>query len=333
MPEYLLHGMRVRSPFALSADRYVEVDARDERSPAFPVVTVRLVPELSPHCNPAPDAELLLRWLEPNDLPEDIVTLHRLGGPSTGWLFSYAGIRFWLNETLDEVQVVMRPDDDAEWVQVLFEGWLVSILVMLRGGLVLHASSVLLDSQLVVFVGNSGQGKSTLAAHLCASGGQLFSDDVLSVKVSIEPQAGLQRSAAVWCDLGSNSVRLRKDAAEHAALQDLGTFTVTDDRAVCRFTRSVPPVASASTIIIPSVSATEGWSVRTLSPADAARELLRYPRTFHWLQREHQIRTFDAAAAIASLIPVSVLTVPKGAMDSDTLRSMVNQILQKQLDS
>ena len=50
--------------------------------------------------------------------------------------------------------------------------------VLLRGGFMLHAASVVRDGRCYLFFGNSGSGKSTLAA---LSGGQVISDDLTMV--------------------------------------------------------------------------------------------------------------------------------------------------------
>jgi hypothetical protein len=317
---FVLHGMRVRSELPLSADHVTTAMAAEE----LPEVTVRVVDHLGDGCVPSADADLLLRWLEPEDHVDDIVTLHRLQGNMMGWLFSYAGIRFLLNETLDRITVVVRPHDDLDWVVVLLEGWVLSVLVTLRGGSVLHASSVVLDGQLIVFVGNSGQGKSTLAALLCATGGQLFSDDVLSVSVG-----GIPRT--VSCHVGSHSLRIRPDAAQHWAIRELGGLTIADDRVICRPPRNVLAKMAVSCVLIPRVvGAGEPCAVTTLSPAMAAVELLKYPRTYHWLKREQHADAFETATAIASMVPVSIMSVPQGHVDPGSVRALVVDLLNNQ---
>ena len=54
-------------------------------------------------------------------------------------------------------------------------------LLRQRGLLVLHASAVAVGDSIVAFVGGKKQGKSTLAATLCARGNKLMADDVVAV--------------------------------------------------------------------------------------------------------------------------------------------------------
>lgn len=63
------------------------------------------------------------------------------------------------------------------------------LALALRGTWCLHASAARFDGQVTAFVGESGQGKSTLAAYLADGGWQLVADDILPVS---RDQAGVQ---------------------------------------------------------------------------------------------------------------------------------------------
>jgi hypothetical protein len=310
---YLIHGLLLTCEMALAADPLTD----DLDVARYPEVTIRTVTNLD---GPQSTDELLLHWLEPDDLPEDVVTLHRI--VNGNYLFSYAGVRFLFDRNLDQVLVALGPDDDPAWVQTLLEGWALSILVTLRGGAVLHASSVVLDNRLVVFVGNSGQGKTTLAALLCTTGGELFSEDVLTV-----------RSDAT-CHKGANSLRLRVEAFQDPALQtafDAPRFTLVtqdDERSIWHVTRTVPNEMPIHTIVIPKVVDPEhGWNVAALSPSEASIELLKYPRIFYWKQPERIQGDFLAATALADSVPVFVMSIPRGHPDPNLLRRLVDDLL------
>jgi hypothetical protein len=66
----------------------------------------------------------------------------------------------------------------------LQRGQVRALLCDLRGGLAVHASAVAVEGRAVLFVGSSGAGKSTAAAHLClAHGAQLLADDATLIEV------------------------------------------------------------------------------------------------------------------------------------------------------
>jgi len=73
-----------------------------------------------------------------------------------------------------------------------------------KGNLVLHASAVELpDGRVIAFLGESGWGKSTLAAALQARGGRLLGDDCISLK---------SRDGKVQLIPSYNSLRLNDDS-------------------------------------------------------------------------------------------------------------------------
>ncbi|MBI5964685.1 MAG: hypothetical protein HY863_14495 [Chloroflexi bacterium] len=65
------------------------------------------------------------------------------------------------------------------------------LALALRGIWCLHASAVMCKSGLIVFLGESGQGKSTLAAYLSSIDGRLVADDILPITLG-------SRGMQVW---------------------------------------------------------------------------------------------------------------------------------------
>jgi len=62
-------------------------------------------------------------------------------------------------------------------------GTILAVLLHQRGRLVLHASAVAIDGEAIIFVGNKGRGKSTMAATLYGRGHQLIADDVVALSI------------------------------------------------------------------------------------------------------------------------------------------------------
>ncbi|NEZ56135.1 hypothetical protein D0962_31165 [Leptolyngbyaceae cyanobacterium CCMR0082] len=62
-------------------------------------------------------------------------------------------------------------------------GGCMSVILRQRGFLVLHASSVAVQGNVVAFLGHSGWGKSTLAAALHTHGHSVITDDVLAISL------------------------------------------------------------------------------------------------------------------------------------------------------
>ncbi|HEY9632635.1 MAG TPA: hypothetical protein V6D14_04470 [Coleofasciculaceae cyanobacterium] len=76
------------------------------------------------------------------------------------------------------------PDADEDLVRAYLVGMVMGIVLFQRGLSVLHASAVEVNGCSVAFMGNSGQGKSSLAAALQRQGYALRNDDVTPVSLN-----------------------------------------------------------------------------------------------------------------------------------------------------
>src|SRR6267154_1002041 len=104
-------------------------------------------------------------------------------------------------------EIVVDPDDAAPALDV--RGYLLgSIFVVLcqqRGLLPLHASAIAGKSGVVAFLANSGQGKSTIAAHLAQRGFRVLADDVCLIDVA-QPGSSMVIPTAPWLKLWRTSL-------------------------------------------------------------------------------------------------------------------------------
>ena len=80
----------------------------------------------------------------------------------------YQGLAAYRVTNGRSIQVHMAEEADEGLVRLFLLGPALAVLLHQRKWLVLHASGVCINGQAAVFVGNKGQGKSTLAATLLA---------------------------------------------------------------------------------------------------------------------------------------------------------------------
>ena len=73
---------------------------------------------------------------------------------------------------------------DLDLLQANILGGCMAILLKQRGYFILHASCLPINQGAIAFVGNSGQGKSTLAAYFSTLGYPLITDDILTLTLS-----------------------------------------------------------------------------------------------------------------------------------------------------
>ncbi len=91
-------------------------------------------------------------------------------------------------------------------VRAYLLGTLFVVLCQQRGLLPLHASAVASTQGVVAFLARSGQGKSSLAAHLVQRGFPVVADDVCLIDLTLGKQA-MVIPAAPWLKLWRNSLQ------------------------------------------------------------------------------------------------------------------------------
>lgn len=186
------------------------------------------------------------------------------------------------------------------WERLLF-AQVLPLASALQGREMLHASAVSLDGRIAAFVGTSGAGKSSVAAHLVDQGATLVTDDVLAVvleqgRVVVHPGTRLMgvdpREVAV---MRSPSFGERLGRADKAYV-DLPVSTAPGRLAALYFLT----MGRTAAVVINE------------STANSAR--LLGARFFQYLSDPAQlVRHLDVCAAIARGVPTfDVLCPPTG---------------------
>jgi hypothetical protein len=112
-------------------------------------------------------------------------------------------------------EIVVSPDTGALPLDMraYLLGTIFTVLCQQRGLLPLHASAVSSGNGAVAFLARSGQGKSSLAAHLARRGFRVLADDVCLIDPG-PPDAVVVIPAAPWLKLWRNSLRQLGETAE-----------------------------------------------------------------------------------------------------------------------
>jgi hypothetical protein len=105
-----------------------------------------------------------------------------------GWSYSspapeekhlfWQGIGTFLVREGRDIVIDPFPGLDERTLRLFILGPVLAVLLRQRGHLLLHASAIAVDDEAVLFLGNSGWGKSTMAATLHARGHALVTDDI-----------------------------------------------------------------------------------------------------------------------------------------------------------
>jgi hypothetical protein len=226
--------------------------------------------------------------------------------PSGSYVLRYASIcDFLVEPDLNHVVVHIVDGADPEMVSVFAAGALPAFVLILRGAPVLHASAVDVGGEVLAFVGQSGMGKSTMAALTCAAGGQIVTDDVLRLEMDGHPR----------CYLGAAELRLRRDPAgltDRFAHRPESRRTA-DGREAMKLTQTPSELLPLGAIVIPfpDRAATE-LSVCRLDPLRAVLGLASFPRFVGWEDPTTQAEQFQHLGEVCDRVPVFTAHLPWG---------------------
>lgn len=286
---YLVHGLVVESDVALEARA-----ADDDRTDLW----IRTVDSIR---GPQVDEPAILRWQLSDG--NSIMATRSDGGGIVG---EVPGIlRCIVAPSLDAVSVELV---DAGWGPIYVRGWLLAFLLTLRGRLVLHASAVALPTgEVVAIIGNSGMGKSTLAAALCRDGSTFITDDVANVEV-VDGRAIIHP--------GSIAARLRPESAELASHVAHVTFehTVDDRMSIVLSKQSDGPLPLDAVLVVWPLRDAASMVIDWLTPQVGVVEILQYPRVYEWIDPAVRATQFELVADLAGVVPVGHLSVPWGPL-------------------
>ncbi|WP_022882160.1 phosphoenolpyruvate carboxykinase (ATP) [Gryllotalpicola ginsengisoli] len=313
-----IYGLRVDSDRPLGpaagADRH---DGRE------PDVVIRHAPaEVPPH---SPEGgELMLHFAPGGD---DLYFCERRADAS--FLLVFAGAcEFEVSADLRQATVRRHVGAVTGIEDVLTLGGFLAWLLYQRGELVLHASAVQLGGAAIGFTGNSGMGKSTMAALMCAAGAEMLADDVL--RVDRDGERALARR-------GSSELRLRK-GADTLAADFVGAApaarTSADDRQVLRpadlGADRVP--LRALFVPLPDRSATT-VGIHRVTPVEAAVLLLRFPRLLGWIDPAVRAAQFALTTRLVASVPVSIVRVPWGPPFDPSIARVIREQLDADADA
>lgn len=234
--------------------------------------------------------------------------------------------RYWL-EFPDLADFLVQPDERTvtaypaadlpeHTLAHLFLDQVMPRALSLTGLLVLHASAVQIEGQVIFFTGQSGQGKSTLATGLACQGYTVLTDDVLIVR----QHAGRYEAIASY-----PAVRLWPDSANQlmtgATTQDLVAHYSDKQRfATAQIESDWLPVAQGYVL----GSAADEIIMRRLGPREAVVALLE--ATFRLDVANHTLlqTEFDLLVRLVQTVPLERLHYPR---DYARLPEVVQRII------
>lgn len=284
---YHIHGLEVDSPLPMSARAGTNSTPADLR--------VELVPP----------AEHGLRD-EPVAGAGSAGAGYQVFRLADGFVLRFDGAGdFAIDQT--SIRVSLRESCPADLASIVLAGGALSLALLARGCLALHASAVCSGLGAVALVGSSGMGKSTVAGLLCAAGADLLADDVLR----IEFREGLALAHA-----GSPELRLRATSRSIAELLPRWQSSESvDGRLLARADERAPSATPLRAVVVLDLrtEAPARATLTRLGGSESLVELLRHPRVLGWTDTAVLEFLTTQLAMLARSVPILKLTARRGA--------------------
>jgi hypothetical protein len=132
------------------------------------------------------------------------------------WL-SIPGVATFYIGNGNQINIMPEPNIDEDSLRVFLLGSALGILLLQRGHLVLHGNAIKIGPYCMVCVGDSGLGKSTLAAGFMRRGYPILSDDVVPINSLINAMPGYPR------------IKIWQDTADHFNINTQGLKRIRPD--------------------------------------------------------------------------------------------------------
>jgi hypothetical protein len=128
------------------------------------------------------EADVSIRLQQLSNSPLSIETnAHCYQLTAEGMYVYWEGVGTFLVKNGKEIIIEPVAEVDEDRLRLFILGAAIGVILHQRGYLVLHGSAVAINDRAVVFIGDKGWGKSTIAATLHARGHCLIGDDVIAI--------------------------------------------------------------------------------------------------------------------------------------------------------
>jgi hypothetical protein len=204
-------------------------------------------------------------------------------------------------------------------VEHLFANQVLPLALSRQGKLVLHASAVAVDDAAIAFAGESGRGKSTLAASFATHGMEFLTDDGLQLEWGGDVPAVIpsQPSLRLWEDS-----RVAVLPSGHTAGPPLDYTTKMRVIAGAALPFRDKPLPLGALYFLGDAPA-DSVEIRPLSAGVAVRELVRHSFILDIAEQQMLALHFDAVSRIAGLARQFRIDYPRDYRLLPTVREAI----------
>ncbi len=310
---YEAYGLRVSSPLQLPLPLAPHLDA----SAGEPDIRVSIH-----HSKAAPRPDGPEVYAIP--CPTHGADLRVFRGPGGAWIWHQAIGTFHVS--VDAACVAVYPEGDAD-SRAIGHGLVGPVLIyalLRRARPVLHAAGVMTTNGATLFLGPSGQGKTTLAAAFLRHGAALLSDDAVPVMVAGD---------CVYGEPGPAYMKVWRETAEHALslTDELPDIMANYDKKLLalggRYTSACAPAPIRAIYLLSRYDASTAnrtdVTLHPLGQRDGLTALLAYTSNRAYLLPTEEAPLLPAYARLVAQAPVRILSYPSGFEHQDAVYGRV----------
>lgn len=204
-------------------------------------------------------------------------------------------------------------------VQHLYLNQVLPLTLSKQGKLVFHASAVEIDGVAVAFMGESGKGKSTLAASFTSSGFRFLTDDGLMVEACDDGYRVMPShpSIRLWQDSEAALIAPDTPTAPTLEFTSKSRFLAGETIPFCDSPRPLRRVYFLGDGCAPEVM------FQRMRPAEALIELVKHSFLLDIEEREMLAAHFDELSSLANLPIYYRLDYPRRYEDLATVRQAI----------
>ena len=247
-------------------------------------------PELMPTKNDQPDI-FIREGLIPHELfPDKDVSRVHVIYKEKDFLLNLPGIAKYHVTEGKIISIEPYPASDPGSVRLFLLSITMAALLTQRQKILLHASAIILNEKLILFIGESGAGKSSIAAEFSRRGYTLFTDDVCVLDTSIE------KSDQVWAYASYPMMKLWDDtilALDHSeydrshkirpSLPKFGQFFHE------KFITTAYPIQNIF-VLNPLAEGPEGYSIKRILGMEAFEKLSKHTYRKQFIQESSSLQ-------------------------------------------
>ena len=242
-----------------------------------------------------------MRWLAETELEGEVAA--RIGRDGDRFVAEWVGLgRLTVQRDGSDANLAIEEGVDPARVDKLRNGSVRALVRQLRGELSLHAGAIALDDEGLVFLGESGAGKSTFIAACCERGATFFADDV----IAIDPPA----SAPVITRLETHHWLVRESVEALGLASDAPDSDPADLKYPVEAERLAVGSAPLSAIVHLAFGG-DAPRLERLGAADAAGVIIPQVVRFVIDEPEVQRRELDSIFELVQRVPIYRLVRPR----------------------